>query len=145
MAHETWETVAIPILSYIADHEEDGLIGIGDIADAIGAKPMTVALEIDRLASAGYLRSGVNRQLTGGDARPWFFQPLLEERGARVIGIWPGEDPYADFLNAIDRRIAEEVQPEERSKLQKFRAGVADVGKGVAVGVLLDVAKRGGL
>ena len=145
MQQDTWQTIAIPILEYVAHHESDGLIMIGDLADAIDADPMTVSQEVDRLAGAGYLGDAVAKTMSGGDARPWHFRSILAERGARTVGMWPAADPYATLLDVIDRRIAEESEPTERSKLQKLRSGIAEVGKGVAIGILIEVAKRGGI
>jgi hypothetical protein len=106
---------------------------------------LTVALEVDRLARAGYLGNAVDKMMTCGDARPWHFMPMLAERGAREVGQWPTADAFAALLEVLDSRIEEETQPAERTKLQKFRDAATDVGKGVFVGILLDIAKRGGL
>lgn len=68
--------------------------------------------------------------------------PSLGERGARAISAWPPEDPYDALVTVLDRKLAEETNEEQRSKLQKIRDVVLDVGKGVLTAVLTDLARR---
>jgi hypothetical protein len=57
----------------------------------------------------------------------------------------PGEDYAAKLLDVLDERIAEAPDPEERTRLERFRDAVGTVGTGVVTGVLTDLARRHGV
>jgi hypothetical protein len=142
MAEETWYSLALPVLEYLSTVEPLSLPNVGDIADALCADPMAVATEIDRLADAGFIRGRLHKTMSGGNPRPWFIEdPELAERGARVVGLWPAEDGYEALLALVERHIAEEADEDERSKLRRFAASLDDVGKSVAVAILIEWAK----
>ena len=71
-----------------------------------------------------------------------YIELRLLERGKRAVGEWPNEDPYADLVALLEHRIAEEENPERRSRLQRFLDGLVDAGKDIATAVLSDVVKR---
>jgi predicted ArsR family transcriptional regulator len=149
MADDTWTTVAVPILESLATLPPEAIgVDIGPLADDVGLDPLVVCRELERLIEAGYVHGKVQKMMTGGDARPWHYLGHgLAERGARVVGQWPDEDPYAALLDAIDRRIAAQDDPEEASKWRRARQRVVelgqDVGSKVAAGVLIEVMKGG--
>ena len=79
---------------------------------------------------------------TGGDARPWFLENShLGEKGLRVVGAWPSDDPYDALLALLERKIEATDDPAEKSKLAALRGSVADVGKQVIAGLLVEMAK----
>jgi len=145
MAEDTWYSVSFPILEYVAALPPMTVVNVGTLADDLGFDPMVVVKEVDRLAAAGYLTTSVHKTMTGGDPRPWsVVSPDLGEAGLRAVGAWPSADPYDALVAVLQRSIAAESDPDERSRLQRFASAVADVGKGVVTGVLVELA-RGGL
>jgi hypothetical protein len=142
MAEDTWYQLALPVLEYLSHREPFTFPNVGEMADALGADPNAVVVEIDRLAEAGYIRGGVRKMATGGDPRPWMFhQPELAERGARAVGMWPAEDPYDALLALVERRISEEADEERRSKLRRLAGSLADLGKSVGTAIPIEWAK----
>ena len=65
----------------------------------------------------------------------------LLERGLRATGMWPS-DPYEEFISVLSEAIAREPDADKRSRLQHVMDAVADVGKGVASGVITEIVKR---
>jgi hypothetical protein len=55
-AYPMWQTRALPILRYIAEHEtERRLLSVSDIMDATGIEAKTIANELDRLVEGGFI------------------------------------------------------------------------------------------
>jgi hypothetical protein len=55
--------------------------------------------------------------------------------------MWPSDDVLQAFLELIDRRLATpELEEETRSKLQRLRGSLTDVGNGTASGILVELA-----
>ncbi len=118
------------------------LVNIGQIAAGTGLDPNEGTDEVERLCAAGYLTGPLTKMMTGGDPRPWFLENShLGERGLRVVGAWPSDDPYEALLALLERRIVATDDPEEKSKLAKLRGSLADVGKQVIAGLLVELAK----
>jgi hypothetical protein len=143
MTEDRWYTYALPILQYV--HENGGamsLISISDIAEGTGLDPREIATEAEQLYRAGYLAGDVHRMGTGGDPNPWILESsLLGERGLRVVGAWPGGDPYATLLRLVEKQIEATDDPERKSKLKQFASSVTDVGKQTVAGILAEVLK----
>ena len=55
----------------------------------------------------------------------------------------PPVDPYDGFLVALERRIAEETDESQRSRLRRVRDTLAEMGKAAAVGLAVEMAKTG--
>lgn len=66
----------------------------------------------------------------------------LLERGHRATGRWPSDDPFEAFTELLEKQIAQEDDPEQRSKLQAVLGAVIDVGKGTASGLLTAYLKH---
>lgn len=146
MVHDTWYTRALPILEAISKIEvETSLVQLGDLARETGCTAEEVDIELERLLRAGYAGGTISRTMTGGRAEPWsYVNPILEERGARAIGQWPSDDPYDALIELLDRRINDDAtDAETRTKLQRLRGTLVDVGKGVAGGVLGSLIRAG--
>ncbi len=92
-----WDEVAMPVLRWIGEHEADGTVKIGHLADELGLDPLAVANELDRLVGAAFVAGEVRKVMSGNNARPWSLYPVhLMERGARAVGMWPsGQIPNA--------------------------------------------------
>ena len=52
----------------------------------------------------------------------------LTEKGHRAVGHWPSPDSYEDLLRVLDDKIAATQDPEERSRLARFRDGALALG-----------------
>lgn len=122
--------------------KEADVVTVGAIAAATGLDPNDVVDAVESLCAAGFLIGPLQKPMTGGDARPWYLEnSLLGERGLRVVGAWPSEDPYEDLVKILERRIEEASDPEKKSKLQALLSSVGEVGKTAIAGLLVEVAK----
>lgn len=143
MVEDTWRSVALPLMEYI--HEHGGMLtvlSVEQLSSGTGLEPLVVAEEIDRLAEAGYLAGGLQKTMTGGDPRPWFLKrAALAEKGLRVVGAWPSEDPYDALIETLDRRIAAASDEPTKGRLQALRTSVAEVGKATIAGLIVELTK----
>jgi hypothetical protein len=103
----------------------------------VSAARVTADRGADRGSSAPRGRVGF------GDPPVMFFIKLTEKGRQEVAGwpVAPGADFGAKLLDELERRIANAGDEEERTRLQRFRDAVADVGKGVVTGILADMAR----
>jgi hypothetical protein len=146
MASDTWSTRAIPILELIAEIEIDAhQISLGEVADRTGLPVEAVDVELDRLIAAGYAHGEIHRTMSGGDRRVWTYQgPVLAERGSRAVQQWPSDDPFDALLMLLDQRILDPaLDPETKTRLERLRGTLVDVGKGAAGGVLAALVRAG--
>lgn len=147
VAESTWETVAVPILEAVdrLQREQGGAppLRLAEIAEEAGLTIDQVDAEIDLLVTGGWLGYEVVR-MSGGKATYRLNHAGVYEKGARIIGRWPPDDPFDALLEMLDARLAEEGLDEDtRTKLERFRGGLLDVGKNVAGGVLTALVRAG--
>ena len=140
----TWETVTLPVLEHIASLEDaespQGPLTSEALAETVGQPVQQVDSELVRLHAAGYLRGRLH--LTGLGSRLHQLNGAgLTEKGARAVGKWPPNDPYDLLLLLVEQRIATASSQEERSRWQRFRDGLVDVGKSGAGGLLVELTK----
>lgn len=144
MADETWFSIEVPVLEYIANNGGwQSSVSVVDISDATGIPVDEVAGSLMKLDQAGFLGGEFVRMMS--PPQNWFVIPgLLSERGLRTVGAWPSEDPYETLLEIIDRQAqAAEADDDRRSRLLRFKDAVVGIGRDVAVGVLVEMARRG--
>jgi hypothetical protein len=70
----------------------------------------------------------------------------MAEKGLQITAGWPSgaaDAAYTRLLALIDEQVEEAASPEERSKWQRLRDAVVDVGRDVAVEVLSAAAQSG--
>jgi hypothetical protein len=140
MAEDTWYRVALPVLEYVHEHSGSrGMLSLGEISEGTGIGLNEVDVEVARLCSADYLAGSIHRM--GGNAGNYLNPNNLGERGLRVVGAWPGEDPYEALVALLDRNIELTSDDEEKSKLKSLRASVTDVGKQVVAGLMVEFVK----
>lgn len=143
MVEDTRQSVALPPMEYI--HEHGGMLtvlSVEQLSGGTGLEPLVVAEEIDHLAEAGYLAGDLHKTLTGPDPRPWFLErAALAERGLRVVGAWPSEDPYDALIEALDRRVAAASDEPTKGRLQALRPSVTEVAKATVAGLIVELAK----
>lgn len=97
---------------------------------------------LDHLIRSGYLIEGPMRRTFGTGPGP--ATVLLGEKALIAIAGWPstsGEALLGSLLAELDRRI-EIAEPDERSKLERFRDFAVGAGRDVLVGVLTAQAQK---
>jgi predicted ArsR family transcriptional regulator len=143
MLDDTWEAIALPIMTYVGSTNQftGWPITVGDLADAVGASPEDTYEELVRLVGAGYLTAEITPYLGTPVARYNVFNPQLEERGARAVGKWPPEEMYDALLAQLERRLEATTDAEARGRLERFRTALADIGKSTASALLVEVMK----
>jgi hypothetical protein len=140
---DTWESIALPALRWIAEHESLGAGNVGDIADELGADPVALVNELDRLSDGGYLAGEVGKTATGGNPRPWFLHPLrLGIPGARAVGMWPSGDAAGVLLDVLKAAEDAAPDPEERGRIAKARDALSSIGMSVLTELAVSYTKR---
>jgi DNA-binding MarR family transcriptional regulator len=141
VAVDLWETRALPILRYIAEHEgEQRFINIGELAEATGIEPNLVTVEVERLLDAGYIPGELVKMGTGGDPRPWFLdKSRLTERGARAVSLWPKAE---QLLQVLEARAKDEPDPSRKRALMTLVGALKELGIPVISEILSAAAKR---
>lgn len=140
MAERTWERRELPILEAIAEADAAG----EDVRDSDALAEHTGLTEADLAAG---LRGLVDAEMVAGVEhvrRRYALAAIhLRERGRRVVGQWPSEDPYDELLAIIERRILEADDPQERDRLRRLKNHILDVGKGVVSALLYELLRGG--
>jgi hypothetical protein len=138
---DRWHRVAIPLLQAVAELPAGtSRANLGALGRDLGFDPIEVAGELEALIEAGYLRGSIKRAWPSDDARPWFYVNAgLAERGLRLLGYWPAEDPYEALLQRLEQRIDEEPEPERKSRLQRLRDGLISLGRDVGSDLIASV------
>jgi DNA-binding MarR family transcriptional regulator len=138
---DLWETRALPILRYIADHEGDQkpLIEIGELADETGIAANLVAVEVDRLIEGNYI-PGPLTKWSENDSRRWFLgRARLTERGARALSLWPKAE---ELLQVLEARASDEHDPGRKKALTALARAAKEVGVPMITEILSAAAKR---
>ncbi|MGH8905984.1 MAG: hypothetical protein ACRD0K_05625 [Egibacteraceae bacterium] len=142
MAESTWARVALPILEHIATIEDDeshsGILSVEDIAGVLGQPAQRVQNEVRRLHTSGYL---LGKLYGGHDSNDFLVGPGLSDLGARAVGKWPPNDPYGLLVHLLEQRISSAPNREERSRWQRIRDGVVDIGTSGAGGLVVELTK----
>lgn len=149
MAEDRWFSRAVPLLEAIAEREGIGVvITVDALTDATGLDTAEVVVEMDRLIGAGFVavERGQAQRIMSPSGAHVLVSPRLDERGARVVGVWPSADPYEALLQILERRIAES-EGDERSRWRRLRDGLtglaSDVGTNVVASILVELGKAG--
>lgn len=134
MAESTWEAREIPILEAVAAAGGEPLESDA-IVEATGLEPSAVGYGVEALVDGQYL--------TGKDwgdmssTFPEWGRLRLAERGRRAVGAWPREEGGLDvLLDLLAERIAATDDPDERSRLERFRDAAKDMGSQVGTSLL---------
>lgn len=144
MAESTWETLALPILNHLASIEDEesqsGVLDSDTLAEALGQPVQRVDNELVRLYDSGYLRG--NLQHAGmGSRRHHLVAPGISEEGSPDCREVATKRPYELLLRLVEQRISSASTSEERSRWQRFRDGLVDVGKSGAGGLVVELTK----
>jgi DNA-binding MarR family transcriptional regulator len=144
MAELDWNERAVPILEAVYRAEEQGERPNPDaIAAEIGLAPAVTSRTVAALVRAEYLDGAPSNSL--GDTFGGYSDLVLREKGRRAIGQWPA-GPTEALIASLEQRITDATDPEERSRLERYRdatlAFVRDVGSQVA-GTIIGTASGG--
>lgn len=140
-----WQQNVMPLLLAAASIEQELAPGAGITQDALNAAlgrppgdPQT-ATTLVQLSAADYLRDEQSVEQIDG---PISFR--LGERALQRVAGWPGAggDLSSELLALIDQRLEDPtVSEDERTRLERLRDTVGDVGKGVVTGLLTALIK----
>jgi hypothetical protein len=139
-----WERVDRPVLEKVAElggDDEDPIRNTHVLTEALGDDfdQRRVARSVGRLVDGRYLDAS---DACSSDSDEWL-AIRLAEKGRRFVGMWPSDDAARALLELLDERIAQEDDPDERTRLQGLREAAKNVGQGVLSGVLVEAFKRG--
>jgi predicted ArsR family transcriptional regulator len=125
-AADLWRDRSLPVLVWIAAHEEgEGIAGLAAIAEETGLTPAQIDAEVERLASDGLIQ--YTRFIrTMGPASSWgILKPRITGEGARRLGLWPTVD---QLLDAVERMADQTADPKEQSRWRALASAIRDVG-----------------
>lgn len=127
---DTWTSRDLPVLrAIVAEFETRGASGSETVGAVTGLDRVTLRRSVKALSGAGYMSVHLS-----GDGRFTVLNIAAEAR--RQVGAWPSADSLVDRLLAeVERRLAAASTPDERSRLEKMRDGLASAGREVLVGV----------
>jgi hypothetical protein len=141
MSQNRWDRIDFPVLLAIADDtrtdRETDLHGLARRFPAFEIDE--IARTLEDLYDSGYIDAYFNR---GADKILSVHDVRLRERGRRVTRVWPPEQIYEAFLDALDKRLASESDPKARSALQKILDGTVALGRDVGSNVIAGVITR---
>jgi hypothetical protein len=139
---DTWESVALPLMNAIAECESAGSLAmVGALAQSASLDSEATLVELVRLVDAHYVTGDV--QIMGEADNSHIVNPMLSERGARAVGLWPPDDPYEALMALIEKQLVEENDEEAKTKLRKLRDALGEIGKGTVSGLLVALIQAG--
>jgi hypothetical protein len=111
------------------------------IVAEVGALPReVVSASLNRLQEAHFI-VGFYPPSADGDPSDWF-DVRLAERGLRAVRQWPPSDEYAAIVEALDRFVDRQADPDDRSRAERIRSAVLDGGKDLAINLGATVAAK---
>ena len=139
MTASTWHELEGPILEAVADLEDThDPLGMNAIAEHTGLSADQVGVGLKRLLPTDLL---TGKELKSSGVYDVKGIRLLQ-RGRQVVQQWPSSDPFEGLLQILTERIAEEDDPDEQSRLERFRDAAGATSKEVLTGVLTALAQR---
>lgn len=113
-----------------------------DINEVLGRErtDLSTAFALDNLIRGGYLTERMTR--TDQQTGPGTVE--LTDKAFQIVAGWPsttGDALFASLLAEIEARIAT-AEPDEKSKLERFREFAVGIGRDVIVGVLTQQAQK---
>ncbi len=115
-ASREWETLTLPILNLVKDNELNTRYSTSDISDKLEEDLQKVGIQLLTLAESEYINIQHDVRTFGNPYGYMGFR--LQERGRRVLGVWPSQDLALDFLNLLEHQSSISNDPEEQSRLR---------------------------
>jgi hypothetical protein len=141
MAHATWPTREVPILEAIAEIEArpgpQYPITKHDLAEMAAISEQDLVTGFRALVEDGYITHGTMLQGAHESGFHSVTGPRLRGKGRRAIRQWPGEDPFHDLIDVLERLIAATDEPEEKTRLEKLKAALWGLGEKVGTAVAI--------
>lgn len=139
MADSTWDSIAIPILEAVAAEEKLGRRpDLARVVNVTGLAPDEVARELEALLDGDFVEGSDTSSLTSFDVGSL----RLLERGKVAVREWPGDDAYSALIELIERRIADEKDPEHKGKLAKLREAIVAIGTGAGGNLFAELVRQ---
>jgi DNA-binding MarR family transcriptional regulator len=110
---------------------------LSGVAEQLGLEHDDVVRGIDALGEAGYITFRSRGRDSVGQV---VFLPKLRERARRELGLWPANS-FDALVAALETRIAAEVEPAAKSKLEHLLGEVKAIGRDVLTDVITAVIK----
>lgn len=142
MVTPTWHDRERRILEHIVQAWEDGRRAeVDDIALAVDLDHGQAVRVVGALHRDGYV-TGVEVGAEDPDLIA-LIEPTPKAR--RAVGQWPtlGGELYDGLIAALDERITNESDERQRTRLQRARSALADVGRDVVASALVEAVKLG--
>jgi hypothetical protein len=142
MTPNLWDDRDFPILQAVQRLTIDArTTELDPIVAEVGALPREVVSDaLIRLQEAGYI-VGYYPPSADADPSDWW-DVRLAERGRRAVGQWPPSDEFAAIVEALDRFVDRQDNPQDRSRAERIRAAVLDGGKDLAINLGATVAAK---
>ena len=139
MVEPSWERLELPILEAVGELEDShDALGLDLLAQHTGLPAAQVRIGVRRLLATDLL---TGKELKGFGVYDVMGIHLLP-RGRQVVRQWPASDPLEALLEVLSAQIAEEDDPEEQTRLERFRDAAGSVSKDVVAGTLVAVLQR---
>ncbi len=139
MTDATWDRRELPLLRAIANHDEDKSPPTSDAlaAELPELSPRAIEVALDALVDDGHLTATPLNH----EGRVAFINIRLTGHGRRAVGQWPSGEAYDAFIARLDSRLDATSDADERSRLERLRNAVLDVGRDVLGIVIADVIR----
>lgn len=139
MVTDLWTETDLPLLVEIAEHDaEHGPIkSQEDLAKLTGEDEQRVRQSLGRLHDGGMI-AAISTPMMGAS---YFNKIRVTAEGRRAVGQWPSRDAAAALLEAIEARITQASDPQERSRWERVRDDLKALGISAVAAVLVESAK----
>jgi hypothetical protein len=137
-----WHTDALPVLraTHVANRDADEMGVYQDaINEVLGRQPNDPRTDrvLFELEQGGFITGTISAHSGSGPTTC-----RLTGKGLQQVAGWPtgaSDDLVLRLLTVLEERIRETTDPNERSRLQRLRDGIIDVGENVVAQVLAKV------
>ena len=136
-------TETLPLLEVIAEHDVDHgpVKRQQDLVALAGGDSRQVQRSLDRLYEGDMIAAVVSPMMSGGAS---YGQIRPTTAGRRVVGQWPSGDVAEALVAALEARIADATDPDERDKWQAVRDNMRSLGISAVASMLVEAGKFAG-
>ena len=122
---DTWKEIALPALQAIKELQGDYTYGATDkdIARKLDKPLSVVGPQLRALKDGGYIV--IDRETPSSENPFGYYWIYLAPDGLRVLGDWPPKE-IEELLDALSSALKAARNPEDRGKLKKLMAKIAE-------------------
>lgn len=122
---DTWKEVALPALQAIKELQGDYTYGVTDkdIACRLDKPLSVVGPQLRALRDGGYIV--IDRETPSSENPFGYYWIYLAPDGLRLLGDWPPQE-IEELLDALSSALKAAKNPEDRGKLKKLVAKIAE-------------------